>query len=248
MSAGDAAVAARRRERRLALLRLGSLAVVVAALFAAVALTGDLSADRVRDAAREAGPLAPLAFIVISSLLTVAMFPGPLLAGASGLLFGTALGTPVSIVAATLGACLAFSISRRFGARSVDELSGHRVRVVQDFIAQRGFLSVLYARILPAMPYNVVNYAAGLTRVPLLTFAAATAIGCAPRAFAYTALGGNLSNLGSPAALVAFAVLLVMGVGGMLVAARDAGVRRRLRSFGSGRARSSPDGRSADRP
>jgi uncharacterized membrane protein YdjX (TVP38/TMEM64 family) len=249
VSAGDApAVAARRRERRLALLRLGSLAVVVAALFAAVALTGDLSADRVRDAAREAGPLAPLAFIAISSLLTVAMFPGPLLSGASGLLFGTALGTPVSIVAATLGACLAFSLSRRFGAGAVDELSGQRVRVVQDFIAQRGFLAVLYARILPAMPYNVVNYAAGVTRVPLLTFAAATAIGCAPRAFAYTALGGNLSNLGSPAALVAFAVLIVMGVGGMLVAARDAGVRQRLRSFGSGRARSSPDDRSADRP
>jgi uncharacterized membrane protein YdjX (TVP38/TMEM64 family) len=277
VSAGDAAVAGRRHERRLALLRLGSLAVVVAALFAAVALTGDLSADRVRDAAREAGPLAPLAFVAISSLLTVAMFPGPLLSGASGLLFGTALGTPVSIVAATLGASLAFSLSRRFGARSVDELSGRRVRVVQDFIAQRGFLAVLYARILPAMPYNVVNYAAGLTRVPLLTFAAATAIGCAPRAFAYTALGGNLSNLGSPAAIVAFAVLIVMGVGGMLVAARDVRIRKRLagwgqrayapaqpaisasgdrerspaddvRRSGSGRAKSCPDGRSAGPP
>jgi uncharacterized membrane protein YdjX (TVP38/TMEM64 family) len=176
------------------------------------------------------------------------MFPGPLLSGASGLLFGTALGTPTSIVAATLGASLAFSLARRFGARSVDELSGNRVGVVQDFIAQRGFLSVLYARILPAMPFNVVNYAAGLTRVPLPTFAAATAIGCAPRAFAYTALGGNLSNLDSPAAIAAFAVLLVMGIGGLVVAARDPGVRRRLRWSGSGRATSSPDDRSADRP
>lgn len=238
----------RRRERRLALLRLGALAALVGALFAAVALTGDLSADRVRDAVRSVGVLAPLAFVAISSLLTVAMFPGPLLSGASGLLFGTALGTPVSIVAATLGASLAFSLSRRFGARSVDELSGHRLRVVQDFIAQRGFLAVLYARILPAMPYNVVNYAAGLTRVPLLTFAAATALGCAPRAFAYTALGGNLSNLGSPAAIAAFAVLIAMALAGLVVAARDPGIRRRIRWFGSGAARSSPDGRSADRP
>lgn len=229
-------------------MRLGALATVVAALFATVALTGDLSADRVRDTAQDAGPLAPLAFIVVSALLTVAMFPGPLLSGASGLLFGTALGTPVSILAATLGACLAFSLSRRFGASAVDELSGRRVRVVQDWIGSRGFLAVLYARILPAMPYNIVNYAAGVTRVPLLTFAAATAIGCAPRAFAYTALGGNLSNLGSPAAIVAFAVLVAMGVGGMVVAARDVTIRRRLTQFGSGRATSSPDGRSADRP
>lgn len=222
--------------------------MLVGALFAAVALTGDLSAERVRDAVDEVGVAAPLAFVAISSLLTVAMFPGPLLAGASGLLFGTALGTPTSIVAATLGASLAFSLARRFGARSVDEISGHRVRVVQDFIAQRGFLSVLYARILPAMPYNVVNYAAGLTRVPLLTFAAATALGCAPRAFAYTALGGNLSHLDSPAALAAFAVLIAMGLGGLVLALRDPAVRSRIRRFGSARARSSPDGRSADRP
>ena len=220
-----------------------------------------------RDTVDDAGIAAPLAFIALSSLLTVAMFPGPLLAGASGLLFGTALGTPVSIVAATLGASLAFSLSRRYGASSVDVLSGRRVRVVQDFIAQRGFLSVLYARILPAMPYNMVNYAAGLTAVPLLTFAAATAIGCAPRAFAYTTLGGNLTNLSSPAAIVAFAVLLAMGIGGTIVAARDVNLRRRLagirvsasgdrkrppsddvRRSGSGRATSSPDGRSADQP
>lgn len=235
-----------RRARRLALLRLGALAALVGTLFAAVALTGELSADRVRDTVEDVGALAPLAFIFVSALLTVAMFPGPLLAGASGLLFGAALGTPVSIVAATLGASLAFSLSRRFGARSVDELSGHRLRVVQDFIAQRGFLAVLYARILPAMPYNMVNYAAGLTRVPLPTFAAATAIGCAPRAFAYTTLGGSLSNLDSPEAIAAFAVLVLMGIGGMAVALRDAGVRRRLRRFVSGTATSSPDDRSAD--
>ena len=114
---------------------------------------------------------------------------------------------------------------------------------MQDFIAARGFLAVLYARILPAMPYNFVNYGAGLTAVPLLTFAAATALGCAPRAFAYTALGGSLSNLGSPEALVAFAVLIVMAIGGMAMAAREG-----LRSSGSGTATSSPDDRSADRP
>jgi uncharacterized membrane protein YdjX (TVP38/TMEM64 family) len=202
----------------------------------------------VRDALDGLGWAGPLAFVAVSAGLSVALFPGPLLAGACGLLFGTAVGTPTAIVAATVGASAAFSISRRFGANAVDELSGHRMRVVQDWIARRGFLAVLYARILPAMPFNLVNYAAGLTRVRLLVFAAATAIGCAPRAFAWVALGGNLSNLGSPQALAAFAVLIVMGLGGLAVAARDLRVRRALRWFGSGTARSSPDGRSADRP
>jgi uncharacterized membrane protein YdjX (TVP38/TMEM64 family) len=221
-------------------------------------LTGHLSAGRVRDAVHDTGVLAPLAFVVVSSLLTVAMFPGPLLAGASGLLFGTTLGTPISIVSATTGASLAFLVARRFGAGSVDALSGRRVRVVQDVIAQRGFLSVLYARILPGIPYTLVNYAAGLTRVSLPTFAAATALGCAPRAFAHTALGGNLSTLDSPEAIAAYAVLVLMGVAGVVVAVRDA--RNRLSSSGqrppsddvtlsgSATARSSPAARSEARP
>ena len=61
---------------------------------------------------------------------------------------------------------------------------------------------MLYARIAPGMPYTLVNYAAGLTRDPArASFAAATALGTAPRAFAYTALGGSLGNLRSPEAV-----------------------------------------------
>jgi uncharacterized membrane protein YdjX (TVP38/TMEM64 family) len=230
-------------------LRLAALAAFAGGLFAAVALTGGgLSTDRVRNALDGAGWIGPLAFVFVSAALTVALFPGPLLAGASGLLFGTAVGTPTAIVAATVGACAAFLISRRFGARAVDELSGRRVKVVQDWIAARGFLAVMYARVLPLMPYNLVNYAAGLTRVQLGVFAGATAIGCAPRAFAYTALGGNLDNLGSPAALVAFGVLVAMGVGGIVAGVRDVQARRALTRSGSERAKSSPDAHSAARP
>lgn len=197
---------------RRALLRLALLALTIAALFAVVALSGGLSSHQVRDWVHGAGIAAPLLFIVLSAGLTVAFVPGPLLAGAAGLLFGTALGTPCAIASATLGACLAFELSRRVGARSVEQLAGARLAKLQAWIAARGFLAVLYARILPAVPYNLVNYAAGLTRVPLATFAAATAIGCAPRAFAYVALGGSLDDLGSPAAIVAIAVLVAMAL------------------------------------
>lgn len=245
-------------ERRRAALRLIWLALTVGTLFSLVALTGGLSSERLRDALDGLGWIGPLVFIAVSAALTVACVPGPLLAGASGLLFGTALGTPTAIVAATLGASLAFSISRRFGARAVDELSGRRLQAIQDWIAQRGFLAVLYARILPAMPYSLVNYAAGLTRVPLLVFAAATAIGCAPRAFAYAALGGSLNDLGSPEAIVALCVLVGMALAGLAVAGRQNGLslsggRNRppagdVTPTGSGRGSSSPAGRSAARP
>jgi uncharacterized membrane protein YdjX (TVP38/TMEM64 family) len=205
-------------------LRLASLAVLVGTAFAVVALSGSLSADRVRDWVDGLGAAGPLLFIPLSACLTVALFPGPLLAGASGLLFGTALGTVVSIVSATLGATLAFCLSRWWAHDAVVSLAGPRVNALRVWIGRRGFLSVLYARIAPGVPYNLVNYAAGLTPVLLRSFVAATAIGVAPRAFAYTALGGSLGDLGSPEALVAIAVLVAMALGGALFAARS--VRR----------------------
>ena len=167
-------------DRRRAWLRLGALAAGLAAALAIVAFSSGFSARGVRDWVDGFGVAAPLVFIAVSAALTCALFPSPVLAGASGLLFGTALG-----------------------------------------FTRRGFLSVLYARIVPGMPYTLVNYAAGLTRIPLAVFAAATALGAAPRAFAYTALGGSLGNLGSPETLVAVAVLIGMALMGIALLARE---------------------------
>jgi uncharacterized membrane protein YdjX (TVP38/TMEM64 family) len=80
---------------------------------------------------------------------------------------------------------------------------------------------VLYARIAPGVPYTLVNYAAGLTRIPLAVFAAATALGTAPRAFAYTALGGSLGDLRSPEAVIAVAVIGSMWLIGLVLLVRE---------------------------
>jgi uncharacterized membrane protein YdjX (TVP38/TMEM64 family) len=211
-------------------LRLLSLVLFVGSAFAAIALSGSLSADAVRDRVDGLGAAGPLLFIPISACLTVVLCPGPLLAGASGLLFGTALGTPVSIASATLGAALAFSLSRWWAHDAVEALVGPRLQALRAWVGARGFLSVLYARIAPGMPYNLVNYAAGLTPILLRAFVAATAIGVAPRAFAYTALGGSLGDLTSPEALVAVGVLVAVPVLGALLAGRDL---RRARRTGA---------------
>ncbi|HMJ35986.1 MAG TPA: TVP38/TMEM64 family protein [Baekduia sp.] len=189
--------------------------------FVAVASSGSLSSERVRGWVDGYGVAGPIVFVVVSSLLTVCLFPGPLLSGASGLLFGTALGTAVSITSATVGAVLAFSLARWLAHDAVDHLQGRRLAALRAWVGRRGFLSVLYARLAPGIPYNLVNYAAGLSPVTLGAFAGATALGCAPRAFAYTALGGSLNDLGSPEAIAAFVVLVAMALAGLLLARRD---------------------------
>jgi uncharacterized membrane protein YdjX (TVP38/TMEM64 family) len=207
--------------RRTAALRLGGLAVALVTFVLVLALSGSISASKVRSWIDGYGVAAPLVFIAVSASLTVVLFPGPVLAAASGLLFGTALGTPVSICSATLGATIAFSISRWWGHDAVIALAGPRIEALREWIGRRGFLTVLYARIAPGVPYTLVNYAAGLTPILLRSFVAATAIGVAPRAFAYTALGGSLGDLTSPEALAAVVVLVVMALTGLALARRD---------------------------
>ena len=214
---GDAAALS----RRAAALRLGALATALVAFVLVLALSGSISASRVRSWVDGFGAAGPLVFIAVSATLTVVLFPGPVLAAASGLLFGTALGTPVSIASATLGAALAFSLSRWWAHDAVVALAGRRVVALRAWVGRRGFLTVLYARIAPGVPYTLVNYAAGMTPIALRSFVAATAIGVAPRAFAYTALGGSLGNLGSPEALAAVAVLVTMALVGVVLARRD---------------------------
>jgi uncharacterized membrane protein YdjX (TVP38/TMEM64 family) len=201
--------------------RLLTLVLVVASAFTVVALSGSLSAEGVRDGFDDLGVGGPLLFIPVSAGLTMTLFPGPLLAGASGLLFGTALGTPVSIVSATLGATLAFCLSRWWAHDAVEALAGPRVGALREWVGERGFMSVLYARLVPGLPYTVINYAAGLTPIALRSFVAATALGVAPRTFAYTALGGSLGNLGSPEAIAALVILLSMALAGAAFGGRD---------------------------
>jgi uncharacterized membrane protein YdjX (TVP38/TMEM64 family) len=221
-------------DARAAWLRLGALAFgIVAALLIVATVTG-LSARGVRDWVDGFGAAAPLVFIVVSASLTCALLPGPVLAAASGLLFGTTLGFPVSLTSATLGASCAFLISRRVGLGAVEQVAGPRLQRIRDWIGRRGFVSVLYARIVPGMPFTLVNYAAGLTPLRLPVFAGATALGAAPRAFAYTALGGSLGNWRSPETIVAGVVLVVMALAGLVL------LRREVRPPGSGTCSSSP--------
>lgn len=213
--------------RRAAFLRLAALAVVVGGVFLAATLSGNLpNADEVRDWGDGLGPLGPLLFIPLSVALACLLVPGPVLAGSAGLLFGTALGTPVALAATVLTAVSQMLITRYVAGARVGSLLPARVRRIDEFIERRGFFAVLYVRLTPAVPFHLVNYGAGLTRLRVRHMAAGTAVGAAPRTFAYVALGGNLDDLGSPEARVAIGVIVGMAVLGAVLARRQAKAER----------------------
>lgn len=212
--------------------RLGSFAAIVVVVFgitAVLTLSGTLSVDEIRDwveanirePVRDLGIFGPLLFITVGSLLTVCLFPGPVLCAIGGVIFGTAVGIPTVLATIVTGAALAFSLSRWWAHDAVERTAGARVQALRAWVGRRGFVAILLARAAPGLPYNLVNYAAGLAPVSLLAFTAATAIGAAPRTAAYVALGGSFGDLRSPEALAAVAVLAVMGVTGAWLLARD---------------------------
>lgn len=211
--------------RRAALLRLALFGAALTALFVGAAISGVLpSADRIRNWVDGFGLAGPVVFIPLSAALGCLLVPGPALAGAAGLLFGTALGTPVALAAAVLTAVCQMLIARHLAGRHANALLPERARRFDELLERRGFFAVLYLRLVPGVPFHLTNYAAGLTRLRARDLAAGTAIGSAPRAFAYVALGGNLGDLGSTEARVAIALLVTFGLAGVVVA------RRQLRS------------------
>jgi uncharacterized membrane protein YdjX (TVP38/TMEM64 family) len=169
-----------------ALARLAAFALALTGLLAAGLLLAPHSARQLRTDLAPFDPWLPLAAVAAYALAVCAFVPGAVLAGASGLLFGAALGTLVAVVSATLGATLAFLLARAGAARPYRALATARVKGWTTRIERRGFLAVLYARLAPGAPFALVSYAAGVTRIRLVAFAVATA----PRAFAYAALGG----------------------------------------------------------
>ncbi|MGH3995722.1 MAG: TVP38/TMEM64 family protein, partial [Pseudonocardiaceae bacterium] len=97
---------------------------------------------------------------------------------------------------------------------------------VEDFLTRHGAVAVMESRIVPLLPYGLVNYSAGLTRLRFRDMASGTVIGAAPKVFAYTALGGSLDNLDSPEAIVAVALLATLALAGALFVRRQIALGR----------------------
>jgi uncharacterized membrane protein YdjX (TVP38/TMEM64 family) len=212
--------------RRSVLWRIWIYAAVVATAFVVVAATGSLpSADEARDFGEGLGGFAAAAYV---PLFVIANFliTWPILAGAGGLLFGTAAGAPLALVGVTLSALAQMWVARSLAGAHVGALLPRRTRALEEFLTRHGAVAVMESRIVPALPYGLVNYSAGLTRLRYRDMTVGTVVGAAPKVFAYTALGGSLTNLASPEAIVAVAVLVVLALVGVLFVRRQIAAER----------------------
>lgn len=157
-----------------------ALAVVYRDRFDTAALSAWLS---------DAGAAAPLLFMLLYALATVLFLPGSVLTLAGGALFGPVLGTFYNLTGATIGATLAFLVSRYVASGWVAQRAGGRLKQLIDGVEGEGWRFVAFVRLVPLFPFNLLNYALGLTRIPLLQYVLATCVCMLPGAVAYTYLG-----------------------------------------------------------
>ena len=195
--------------------RLAALCAVLAALFAVFWIVRPISEHDVRDWVDGVGVAAAPVFIVLAALLGAVLVPGPLLAGASGLLFGTWTGFFVTLASAVLCALVSLPV----GARAARGSSVRDARLAAA-ARRRPVLAVTVQRLAPAIPDAPFNYAFGAAGLGAWPLVLGTLMGSAPRAFAYTALGDSVAHPWSPLAFVAAGVIVVTGVVGAVLVLR----------------------------
>ena len=195
--------------------RLVALSVVLVALFAVFWIVRPISEDDVRDTIEPFGWAAAPMFVVLAGVLGAALVPGPLLAGASGLLFGTLTGFFVTLGAAVVTALLGCFVGARVARRSPVRGTALATRV-----REHGTVSVVVQRLAPVVPDGPFNYAFGVAGVSAWPLVLGTLIGSSPRAFAYTALGDSVDDGATPLVFVAVGVVVVTGAVGALVMLR----------------------------
>lgn len=137
----------------------------------------------------DAGVLAPIVFMLIYALVTVLFLPGSVITLAGGALFGPVLGTIYNLTGATLGAVLAFLISRYLASDWIADKAGGRVKQLINGVEGEGWRFVAFVRLVPLFPFNLLNYALGLTKIRFLHYLIATYVFMLPGAIAYTYLG-----------------------------------------------------------
>jgi uncharacterized membrane protein YdjX (TVP38/TMEM64 family) len=184
------------RDHRASLLGLAVLAVAV--LVAAVLLP-TLDLDTIRAGVRGSGALSWATFLVLMVGATQLPVPRTIWTVAAGVLFGPVVGSVLALAGMAVSVTLSLVLVRWIGGAAVRRAEqAPRFRALQAALEGRGWVAVLGLRMIPVIPFSLLNYACGLSRVPLLPCVLATVAGSAPLTVAVVASSDVVVNGGEP--------------------------------------------------
>ena len=190
---------------------LGFLLVAILCVWAGTAVTP----QQLQEAIGRCGSWAAIAYIGLFALLPAFFFPVAVLALAGGLLFGLFWGSVYTFIGAMLNCTLMFLLARYAGREKVEALIQKKLSPVwqhrlQNLNSSGGFALLVILRLIPAVPYNLINYALGLTAMPWRTYIIGSAIGIIPGTLAFINIGDKALDVTSPDFWIAIGLLALL--------------------------------------
>ena len=197
--------------------------------------TGDF--QKLKDFVASYGPYAAaISFLLMVLQSVVAPLPAFLITFANAALFGFWKGALLSWSSAMVGAALCFFIARSLGREAVEKLTSKgALKNIDDFFKRHGKQSILIARLLPFISFDIVSYAAGLSSVSFLGFWVATGLGQLPATLVYSYVGGFLTGgakLLVPGLLILFALAFLIGLGKQVYTERQKSKEKQNQNIG----------------
>lgn len=142
------------------------------------------------------GVLAPIVYMLVYSIAPALFLPGLPITIVGGILFGPFWGVVYTIISSTMGACVAFLVSRYLAREWVAEkLKSPRWRRLDEGVEKNGWKVVAFTRLIPLFPFNLLNYAFGLTKIGFRQYAVATFLCMLPACIAYIVFSSSLLDL-----------------------------------------------------
>ncbi len=144
---------------------------------------------------QQMGMWAPVLYILIYSIATICILPSTPLNLTGGAIFGSVWGTVWTSIAAILAAVLAFGFSRTIGRSLVERKLAGKWESIDREMQQGGFFYMFAIRLLPLIPYGIVNFAAGLTSIKFRDYLLGTLLGTVPGILPFVMMGAGLTAL-----------------------------------------------------
>lgn len=187
------------------------LALLAAVVVAAVVLLPTPDVDDVRDRVSAAGVWGPLTFLVLMVGATQLPVPRTVWTVSAGILFTPLAGCVLALTGMALSVTLSLVLIRWVGSSAVRRAERNpSFRTLQQALEQRGWVCVLGLRLIPVVPFSLVNYACGLSRIPLVPCILATVVGSTPLTVAVVLTADSLVGDGGQPWFLALSVVLAL--------------------------------------
>lgn len=171
--------------------------------------------DSIRNLVQKSGPWGAVVYILLFTILPIGFFPVPALALIGGVSFGLVKGSIYTVIGASMNCLLMFELSRKIGhdyvVKMINEKFSEKNRDrILNAPDSKLFTLLFICRLIPIIPYNLINYGFGLTNISLSKYMFASVLGIIPGTLVYLNLGDKVLNVGSKEFYQA--IILVVGL------------------------------------